>query len=246
MDSYIHLKNNPNINSQNNNSFVNNLNNQKNSSELLLPNINENKRIFIHKPSDFVKNKYTILGNLANNSEISYKGSRKCYHSPKFSMKDINQQKYRENKIIDSILKDEIHSLPSLLKSYIPGYNNLKDNNNINNENSKHLANESESANSLNNIMLKKYHRNSSHKEKKNNNSFAEQIAQRSENLVNLNFLVSSVKRRKPNYISNMKNYINYNQLANGNYLRDDSFDPRSYNRNYNFASVDYTSMNGM
>ena len=55
-------------------------------------------------------------------------------------MKDINQQIHRGNQIIGSILKDEVDSLPILLKNYIPGMgigrfkeNNINAENYINN-----------------------------------------------------------------------------------------------------------------
>jgi len=85
-----------------------------------IPCITDYKKIYIHKPSDFLKNKYTLLGSLANNSELLSVENKRSYHSPRFSMQDINQQINRENQIIGSIIKDETDSLPSLLKNYIP------------------------------------------------------------------------------------------------------------------------------
>ena len=106
-----------------NNNAVNAINHSTKNADknnLNFPCITDNKKIFIHKPSDFTKNKYTYLGSLANNSELLSLESRKTLHSPRFSMKDIKQQINRENKIIGSILKDEVNSLPRLLKNYSP------------------------------------------------------------------------------------------------------------------------------
>lgn len=111
----------------NNNNTINNNTIYSTRNNVQLPCITDNKRIYIHKPSDFTKNKYTFLGNLSNNSDILNFDNRKFFNSPKFSMKDIKKQLQIENKIIGSILKDEISNLPSLLRSYIPiGNNNIK------------------------------------------------------------------------------------------------------------------------
>lgn len=97
------------------------------SIKLILPTIQENKKIPIHKPSDFHKTKYTLLGNLSNNSEVLFNENKRNFNSPKFSMKDIKNQIVKENMILNSIIKNEIDSLPNSLRNYMTTVNRTDD-----------------------------------------------------------------------------------------------------------------------
>jgi len=210
-----------------NNSHLNNNTSISNSKHLNLPAINGNKRIYIHKPTDFIKNKYTFLGNLANNSELLSFENKKTYHYPKFSMQDIKRKIIIENQIIVSIIKDEVNSLPILLRNLIPSLNKIKENQNGNLKKNKN-ANEYENYFFGNNVNYNNYQsnnnsnsRNSSLKRSQNENSNrndikayglnAGQIAKRADRLVNLNFLISNAKKRREPNISDFQDKINYN-----------------------------------
>lgn len=86
--------------------------------------LSKENRIYIHKPSDFLKNKYPFFGNLSNKKDLLSMDSRKTYHSHKFNMKDFKQQMKKSNQIIKSIIESETKILPNLLKNY-PGQNNI-------------------------------------------------------------------------------------------------------------------------
>lgn len=216
-------------NNPNNNNTINN-----NKKEISLPLINENKRIYIHKPSDFIKNKYTFLGNLANNSELLSIEKKKTYHSPKFSMEDIKNKINIENQIIGSIMKDEVHSLPILLRNLIPSANKslvnkkLKKNeiefeNNLLKYNHKNYENNNNyhSINSYNNRnngflnRLKNLNYDNSNKiDLKAYRINSEQIAQRADRLVNLNFMVSSGRKKRDYNAINLHNKNYYYNIS--------------------------------
>lgn len=185
-----------------------------NSSNLPLINSPSNnniidKRIYIHQPSDFLKNKYTFFGNLSNNKEILSKNSRKTYHSPKFDYNDINKQMKQGNQIIGSIIKEEKDLLPNLLKNYIMNFTDknstvknpdeyISHTNHNNTKSRKKFKNDFRTFSSLNNKDIYSY---------KNN---LKRINQKSERLVSLNFLVSSPKKMRSNYENNKNNYYQF------------------------------------
>lgn len=262
-NNYI-INNNSNILNNLNNS-QSNMNNTNYSTNILnnnLPCITDNKKIYIHKPSDFLKNKYTFFGNVSNNSEILSLNSRKTFHSPRFSMKDIKLQIKKENAIIGSILKDEVDSLPNLLKNYLPTANKNK-NFSLSNEKFK-----SENPKGFNNIMLNKFQNNinsindnlhSNYNRFSDNkvirfNSNAEQLATKTNGIINLNFLISSPKRKNYNFgINEMFNgaKINYNQFNNIKInssltnTKTSIFQAKNQNRKNNHICLDNTSIIG-
>lgn len=204
--------NNPNAMFNTNSNFKNNTN---------LPCVTDNKKIYIHKPSDFIKNKYTFLGSLANNSEILSLKNKRNYHSPRFSMKDIKLQIIRENRIIGSILKDEVDSLPNLLKNCIPNLNKNKTENYFG-TNSMEKFNIA-SPNSFNNFLINKFKNKINFNVSSNDNvdpnigskfinsckelrGFNPNIDQGASNkvnrLINLNFLIPSPKKKNANFPS--------------------------------------------
>jgi len=228
-----------NIFSNRNNSLNNNiLFNSKNN--INLPCISDNKRIFIHKPSDFTKSKYTFLGCLSNKSEILNLNSRKFFNSPKFSMKDINNQIQIENKIISSILKDETKNLPSLLLSYIPNKdsNNLKKkfierekisinlNDNYNSEDNKNEIMEKDleldnsnnnNSNNLNNSNVNNSNLDNSNIDNSNiNNSNIDNMSKINENTTENN-IHNSIKLNHESIINNMNMHNNESIINNIN-----------------------------
>jgi hypothetical protein len=270
MESNINsLSNNSNNNfnnNHNNNNITNTISHSNNANYSTknnqnLPCITDNKKICIHKPSDFTKNKYTFLSSLANNSEILSLDNKKTYLSPRFSMKDIKTQIKREKTIIGSILKDEVDSLPSLLKNYISAINKNKKLNNIRrgkliNENLNGFnnimlnnINNINNINNHNNINLKKV----SDKQLKGFYSDAEQVAPRANGLINLNFLISSPKRKNNNFARNEANIkkISDNQITNikinnhFNTTKTSIFEAKIQSRKYNHLSMDNSNTNG-
>lgn len=207
----------PEKNFKNQSKNINHLQNQNHvSNKIILPILNENKKIFIHKPSDFLKNKYTFLGNLSNNNELLSLENKKTYHSPKFSMRDINIQIYRGNKVIDSILKEEIDQLPSLLKNYLQNKSNprtdhlfiLNQEKNIKIENNSFTKNKEDKnyiiqQNKNRNYLLNNPNLNN-HK-----NLNEDLISTKREKLVKLNFFISSPKKKSPN-----KHYFKHNNIS--------------------------------
>jgi len=161
-------------------------------------------------------------------------------------MKDIKKHMKIENRIIDSILKDEVDKLPTLLQDLIPSMQKNKENKNSNfNLNASSSKNECENEyfnynnNNVNDSNSNNYNSYSHNNNKPNflYNKFqnqnwnlnsnniqnrndikaygidAEQIAQRANRLVNLNFLVSSGRKRRENNLGNVHSKINYNQF---------------------------------
>ncbi len=189
-------------------------------------------------------------------------------------MKDINEQTEIEKKIIGSILKDEIKSLPDLLRNHVLSIEKNKDiNNNFNNKydiyNTNSRDNYINEMDVINNYMIKKFNGNNHNinhniesnfninKEMKGYDSQGDSISQRANKLVNLNFLVSSNKRNKSN-INYGYNYNNYginnynNKMSYNKYLRElendgkNSLNSKYISRKYdNFMNMDYINMNG-
>jgi hypothetical protein len=166
---------------------INNIN-TKNQNQISI----REKKIFIHKPSDFLKNKYPFFGNLSNNKDFLRMDSRKTYQSHKFNMKDFKQQMKKSNRIIESIIKDGTKVLPNLLKNY-HYQNNQNDNYNIKSMNisnmNKFLYYDSKYNNSSNVFTKSKY-------DTMNNKNGLNNINQKSDRLVNLKFFVNSPKRK--------------------------------------------------
>lgn len=256
----------------NNNSKKEPSTNSNKNRDLSLPLINENKRIYIHKPSDFIKNKYTFLGNLANNSELLSREDKKTYHSPKFSMQDIKRKMSIENLIIGSILKDEVDSLPSLLRNLIPGFNkNKSKGKNVDANSNKNELHEKENE-FYNNNNKKTINDNSNIFYLNNNNKFlrsnninnvnyagnrndirayglnAEQIAQRANRLVNLNFRVSSGRKRQEPFDKNIHGKYNYKEFFGDNSASEHGYQARSSGKRANnyLTSFDYLQMQGI
>ena len=125
-----------------------NVKNNDNNNNTTLPTISAN-RILIHKPSDFLKNKYTFLGNLANNKDLLSMDSNKTYHTHKFNMKDFKKQMKQGNEIIGSIIRDK-NNLPNLIKSYQIDLNNREIKNDRYN-NSMYLQNSNNNTNDFRN-----------------------------------------------------------------------------------------------
>lgn len=232
-----------NINNPNNTFNSNNLSNQAanttSKKSVNFPSISENKKIFIHKPSDFTKNKYTYLGSLANNSEILSLENKRTYHSPRFSMNDIKQQIRRENKIIGSILKDEVDSLPRLLKNNIPILaNNRRDKSEVLLSTCGSGKYKPGSTTGFNNIMLSRFQsiervsKRVDFDRNLNSPGFCGSIGSKGfgydsdkvaigkvNRMINLSFLISSPKRKSSNFPANTgspskKSYYHYNTLG--------------------------------
>lgn len=201
-----------------------------------LPSISE-KRIFIHKPSDFIKNKYTYFGNVSNNRDLLSMDSRKTYYSHKFNMKDFKKQMKQGNLILESIIKDETKIIPNLLKSYEINLNNNRDI-----TKNYERVNESLHINSTKNLSNNLYKGNNNNAKTYNNNMFhynenLNMINQKSERLVNLNFLISSPKKIKNNISS--KNHYHHIYPNNGSRsLRTNYISKNSYQR-ANHYSID-------
>lgn len=221
----------------NNKDINNNSTNQENNNQNL-PSISE-KRIFIHKPSDFLKNKYTFFGNLSNNRDLLSMDSRKTYHSHKFNMKDFKKQMKQGNQILGSIIRDETKILPNLLKSYEINLNNRENNKNFERHNESMNLHSSKNINNINNM----YRINNSSKTFNNSNAdiFSynnnlKMINQKSERLVNLNFLVSSPKKIKNNYNYSNKNHYQIHGVGSnyGNKNSSSSRNTNYYQKNYN------------
>jgi len=214
--------------------------NENNNNESQLPAISE-KRIYIHKPSDFLKNKYTFFGNLANNKDLLSMDSRRTYHSHKFNMKDFKKQMKQGDQIIESIIKDDTKVLPNLLRNYENNHLNkdtfnssiMNLNNTKNTSSNNYRINNSSKTFNNSNINLYNY------------NNGLKMINQKSEKLVNLNFVVSSPKKKinlnknnlyQLNGCNRKKNPLqsNYNQKNyKSNYYSMDA-SPRMSNPNLN------------
>lgn len=196
-----------------------------NSSQLpIINNLNNDKRIYIHKPSDFLKNKYTFFGNFTNNRDILDKNSKKALHSPKFDLNDIKKQIQKGNEIIGSIIKEENSILPNLLKNYIINYSdknpslNLKTGENYNTTSNNQLTKNNISISENRNITNKNKYKNDlrtfTHTNRKEIYSYKNNINnimnQKHDRLINLNFLVSSPKKIRSNYNHNKNNYYQF------------------------------------
>ena len=209
-----------------------------------LPTISE-RRIFIHKPSDFIKNKYTFLGNLSNNKELLSMDSRKTYHSHKFNMKDFKKQMRQGNEILGSIIRDDTNNLPNLIKNHKINlnnrdlaakntYNNSMYSNNTRNTKNNYRANNNRNAKTFNNSNdLMSYNR-------YNGNEGLRMINQKSEKLVNLNFLVSSPKNQKNNHNADInKNFYQLHGSVGNKNLRQTGYGNQKFHTNRNYYSMD-------
>ena len=213
----------------------NNFSNNESNSNSNLPIINE-RRILIHQPSDFLKNKYTFFGSVSHNLKLLDKENKKTFNSPKFNLKDVKKQIAKGNEIIESIIKEDISLLPNLLKNYSNDYSS--------NENSVEKTNENYFNSQNTNVTKSKITENTYRKDFNNIRTFnktnetykfnnMKMIKQKAEKLVNLNFLISSPKKIRANFINHKNNY--YQFLGNQNMNMNMNFNS---NQNFHFQNV--------
>jgi len=228
--------------------FPSNSSKNFNKCQVNLPCITDNKKIYIHKPSDFFKHKYTYLGKFSNNNEILSPDNIKKYQSPKFCMEDIKEQAYKEKRIITSILKDEVKSLPSLLKNCIPEINKNKKNNVGFGDNYINFQlYEKENPIGMHSYVLRKYKskgqtmRHSNNKELKDNNTSEDQTPNKNSRLVNLNFLITSPKKRYES-LNDGNNRMSYYQFYTTNNSKSNNFliktNSKKYSQNGDYISI--------
>lgn len=233
-----------------NNFFPSNSSKNWNKRQVNLPCITDNKTIYIHKPSDFFKHKYTYLGKFSNNNEILSPNNIKKYQSPKFCMEDIKEQEYKEKRIITSILKDEVKSLPSLLKNCIPEINKAKKNSvGFSDDYINFQINEKENPTEMHPYVLRKYKskgqtmRNSNYKEDKDNNTHEDQTPNKNSRLVNLNFLITSPKKKYES-MNDRNNRISYYQFYTTNNTKSNNFHIKANSKKYS-QNGDYITIVG-
>ena len=242
---------------------INDSKNEENINTTQLPIINNDRRLIIHKPSDFLKNKYTFFGNTLNKDA-------KNYNSPKFCLKDINKQLQKGHQIVGSIIKEEKDILPNLLTNYIETYTNqqnitkLNYNTTSNTQVTSNNINITESINMNNNKRYKNNIRTFVDTNTNRNDIYSYQnntkiINPKTERLVNLKFLVSSPKKVRSNYNNNKNNYYQFLGSQNKQNLRinnnlDNDYDYNPYininnnlqQRNYlnrgNYNSIDHSN----
>lgn len=198
------------------------------------------KRIYIHQPSDFLKNKYTLFGNLAHSKDILNKNSRKNYHSPKFDYNDINVQMQKGNKIIGSIIKEENNILPNLLKNYSVNFSDK--NSTIKNT---EYSNKYQGYNTttINNLNFKKNESIKTKKKFRSDDTSARNISNMKGNMNNSRNNLSNINNNKSdfyNYKNNIR-MINHKseRLVNLNFLVSSPKKVKA-NSNYNLNRNNY------
>jgi len=206
-------------------------NNNANNNEPHLPLIRE-KRIFIHKPSDFTKNKYTFLGNLSNNKDLLNKDATRSFYNHKFNMKDFKEKMKHGNKVLKSIINDEGKILPNLLKDSKINKLSIENFDAINYNNSKNNS----YRNNVYENNTKIFNKSNNYTINYNNKSNIMNINQKSpEKLIYLNFSISS-PIRKTYYNKNNYNYNKLNEsfvrIKNSN-LKQNNFIQKNYRSSY-------------